>query len=479
MAWTLFSIILFRLISFGWLAVADPTESRYAEVAKQMYESHDWVTPRLYIQGELVPYWGKPPFHFWLTSTSFEFFGVSEWTSRLPSIIAGLIMLFGIYVFSARIWNRKIAWLSTIILASSGLFFVLWGASVVDVTLSAAVTFGMISFPLALKAREQQKKLWGICFFICFAVATLTKGLVAPAIAIVSIGTWWLLNGRPSIRQLPWFSGVLLYLLITIPWFIFEEKRTPGFLRYFIVNEHLLRFLVHNYGDKYGSGHMYPRGTIWAMLIVMYLPWTIFLVQAGVRAWKNRHSLEIKSGAWFNYACIWGIAPAIFFTLSRQVLGTYLLPGFGGLAIATAVAICKLSESQERPLKKSAIYAAALIIPVFVSIGTLSLGNYVDENISVKPLFAQLEANHNAGNQVIVFPFYEPASADFYESGFKSLSVYRSNNPIQQMGSTHNQELFILRPKQIKNLPLPIQRSLKLLETNGDWAVYSLSVPQS
>jgi 4-amino-4-deoxy-L-arabinose transferase-like glycosyltransferase len=478
LALLLFSVILLRLISFGWLAEADPTESRYAEVAKQMYESHDWVTPRLYIQGDLVPYWGKPPLHFWFTSASFELFGVSEWSSRLPSIIAGLIMLLGIYLFASRIWNEKIAWLSAIILASSGLFFVLWGASVVDVTLSAAVTIGMISFPFAL---EKTKKFWGISFFACLALATLTKGLVAPAIAVVSIGLWWLLNKRPSLRHLPWFSGSFVYFLITVPWFVIQETRTPGFLKYFIVNEHLLRFLMHDYGDKYGSGHMYPHGTIWGMLIVMYLPWTIFLAIGGIKRWKSRNAPENQAEdmTWFSYVCIWGLTPAIFFTFSRQILGTYLLPGFGGLAIATAVAVYKWTDLLNRKPTRRAIYSAAMMIPLLIVMGTFLLGKYVDENVSVKPIFTELAANHNSGIQAIIFPFFEPPSADFYEDDFKSVKVYRSNDPMKQITSAHSGQFIVVRTKQVKNLPVAIQKDLQLLEKRGIWTVYVLGMPRT
>jgi 4-amino-4-deoxy-L-arabinose transferase-like glycosyltransferase len=480
-AWVLFAIVLLRLVSFGWLAVADPTESRYAEIAKHMYESNDWVTPRLYIHGELIPYWGKPPLHFWLTSVCFKIFGVSEWASRLPSILAGMALLICVYVFASRLWSARVAWLSTMILASSGLFFVLWGASVVDVTLSAAVTLAMISFPFAwIQTTKRKKHLFGLLFFIGLALATLTKGLVAPGIAVVSIGLWWLLNGRPSLRNLPWISGIATYLVITVPWFILQEARTPGFLKYFIVNEHLLRFLTHDYGDKYGSGHIYPRGTIWIMLIVMYLPWTFFIAGAAIKRWKKRDSVghQTDKAIWLEYVCIWGVTPAIFFTLSRQILGTYLLPGFAGLAIATAVALCNWSDWLKRAQFRRLIYSIALAVPAVIAAATFLFGSYFDETNSIKPLFAKLAAAHSSGTQVIVFPFYEPPSADFYESRYKTLSIYRSKQPMDQLPMQGNQ-LVVLRTKQWSNLPPEVQKNLELLETCGVWAIYKQGVPQS
>lgn len=322
----LLAIFALRIISFGWLAIADPTESRYAEISKRMYESGDWLTPRLYIHGELVPYWGKPPLHFWLTSVSYQLFGVSEWSSRLPGVMAGLLMIVAILLFARHLWGVRVGMISAIILSSSGLFFVLWGACVIDVSLSATMTLAMIAFAMmTIRTDVRARWMWGIAFFLSLGLGMLAKGPGAPAIVILSIGIWLFACPKwRSFKQIPWISGTIVFLAVSLPWYALEEKATPRFLRYFFLNENVLRFFTHNYGDKYGSGHVYPRGTIWAMLAGTYLPWTILLIAVlRLRYKKGILFRPSKADAWFNYVLIWGLTPALFFTLSRQLLATY------------------------------------------------------------------------------------------------------------------------------------------------------------
>src|SRR5262245_27866000 len=126
---SLAAIILLRMISNSWLAIYDPTESRYAEIANQMHISGNWITPKVYVDGQLVPYWGKPPLHFWLTAGSYKIFGVSEWSTRLPSLLAGIFILGLTMYFVRRIWGARTAVIAGIIQSSTLLFFILWGSS--------------------------------------------------------------------------------------------------------------------------------------------------------------------------------------------------------------------------------------------------------------------------------------------------------------------------------------------------------------
>jgi 4-amino-4-deoxy-L-arabinose transferase-like glycosyltransferase len=465
-------IILLRLISFGHLAIADPTESRYAEIARRMYESKDYVTARLYVHGELIPYWGKPPLHFWFTTLSYQIFHVSEWSSRLPSIISGLLMLIVTFLFALRVWNKRVAFISTIVLASSGLFFVLWGSSIIDVTLSALMTISMVAFAMSILSSEKSSFWWGMLFFVSLALATLTKGLVAPFLSFLSIAIWWLTSiPHPSVRRFPWIAGSFVFLLISLPWFLIEENRTPGFLRYFLLNEHFLRFVKHDYGDKYGTGHMYPWGTSWVMLVSTFLPWTIFLV-LGMRArFKkgNTFSELATDQIGIRYVLIWGLFPVLFFTFSRQLLATYLLPGFPAMAIATAAAITGWTTLWEKDFSRRICYTAALILPFAVAFGTFGFGRIIDQRSSIKPFFASLASAQQTRNLLLVFPFYEPASADFYENIYKSRAIVHGKESSVEFAA---EGLIILQTKQLKNLAPEVRNHLALVHSLGEWSAF-------
>src|SRR5690606_11878968 len=118
----------------------------------------------------------------------------------------------------------------------------------------------------------------------------LAKGPVGIVLTVFPIAGWTVAFrsvGRVYTR-LPWLSGTALTLLMGVPWFVLAEWKTPGFLRYYLVGEHFLRYVQSDWpGDLYGSAHARPRGTIWFYLLMVTLPW-IFLIPAAVRSvWRR------------------------------------------------------------------------------------------------------------------------------------------------------------------------------------------------
>ncbi len=144
----IFVIGLMRLWTLGTLALTDNTEARYAGISWHMFRSGDWITPRVYLSGQLVPFWAKPPLFFWLTSLSFQTCGASEWAARLPNflIAAGVVGL--TIAFGRRFWGPRVGAIAGVILASSGLFFVLAGSCILDMSLAGSICLALMSFAL-------------------------------------------------------------------------------------------------------------------------------------------------------------------------------------------------------------------------------------------------------------------------------------------------------------------------------------------
>ncbi len=169
----------FRLMTLGTFALTDNTEARYAEIGWQMCRSGDWVTPRLYMAGELVPFWAKPPLFFWTTALSFDAFGASEWAARLPNFLFASLMVVGTIAFGRTFWGNRVGALAGLILASSGLFFVLAGSCVLDMALSASVSAALMGFALFAKADatgERNRRWWGLAFFLRSGSAASRRG---------------------------------------------------------------------------------------------------------------------------------------------------------------------------------------------------------------------------------------------------------------------------------------------------------------
>src|SRR5690606_21406355 len=99
---------------------------------------------------------------------------------------------------------------------------------------------------------------WRYGFFIGMSIGLLAKG----PLALVLIGgaslAWalWAPEGRKALKAQPWSAGLALMLAISLPWYVAAELKTPGFLRYFLVGEHFLRFVDAGWtGDRYGTAH--------------------------------------------------------------------------------------------------------------------------------------------------------------------------------------------------------------------------------
>jgi len=345
----LLATLALRGMSLGWLAITDNSESRYASIAWQMFSTGDWVTPRIFIRGTLVPFWGKPPLELWLTSLSFKVFGVSEWSARLPSFLLGLAILGATMGFAYQRWGRRVALLAGLMLATAAMFFLLAGACVLDVPLVAAVTGAMLAF--ARFAESDRRRAWGAAFFFALGVGMLAKGPVALVLVGLALGLWIAIVGRwRLLLQLPWVIGPLVFFAVAAPWYLLAERATPGFLRYFIVHEHLLRYVSHDYGDLYGSGRAQPFGASWVFLFAAFLPWSVLAIAAFWQRFRGQPVWStLRADPWFTYVLVWSLTPTLFFTLARQILITYVVPGFAGLALATAVALDRWMESEGRP----------------------------------------------------------------------------------------------------------------------------------
>jgi 4-amino-4-deoxy-L-arabinose transferase-like glycosyltransferase len=169
------SIVLLRLLPLGAYPVLDPTEARYAVVAKLMVESGNWITP--FLEPD-VPFLGKPPLSFWAGASSYVIFGINAFAARLPSFVAWLITAGLVFSLALRATNtnpRNLALVATCVFASSALAFYLTGAVMTDSILLLGITLAMAAFWMRLRGASI---VWGYLFFIGLAVAVLAKGLI-------------------------------------------------------------------------------------------------------------------------------------------------------------------------------------------------------------------------------------------------------------------------------------------------------------
>ncbi|MBI3849164.1 MAG: phospholipid carrier-dependent glycosyltransferase [Verrucomicrobia bacterium] len=331
-------LIYFSMI--GLRPFSNPDEGRYAEIPREMVASGDWVTPRL----NGVLYFEKPPFFYWLEALALKAGGMHEATLRFWPAALGILGCLTIYATGRRLYGRTAGIFSAIVLGTSLLFFGLSQIILLDMAVSVFISGALCCFILGVReppGPTRRRLLSG--FYLCMAVATLTKGLIGLAIPGAIIFLWTLLLWRwKSIFPLYLWIGIPLFLLVAVPWHVLAALATParehsagffstkeegqGFLWYYFMRQQVLRYLTAV--DR-------REEPIWFFLVVLpagLFPWVAFLPQAIKQSlqggWKKRHEQpEVY------FFIIWIAFVLLFFSTSQSKLIPYILPVYPALAL--------------------------------------------------------------------------------------------------------------------------------------------------
>src|SRR3990167_4066785 len=329
--WCLLSFLfLTRLVGMYVVPLNDVTEARYAEIARKMIVSNDWIT-LWHEKG--IPFWGKPPLSIWLSALSMELFGVNAFAARLPSFLLSLLVIFLLFLLVKQYKGAREARISVLVLASSFLMYLISGTMMMDPALLFAVFLAEASFWLAI---EKHSIFAAYMFYLALAIGLLVKGLLIIVLLGGSLGLWviWHKKWQALWTRLPWFSGTLLMLALALPWYILAERKTPGFINYFIVGEHFARFMHSGWqGDKYGRAHNQIFGIIWLYFLIGAAPWSIYLVKFKQNI---RVSLQYAHDTWVTYWFLCCIFPLVFFTFASNLIFPYAAPALPAFAILFA-----------------------------------------------------------------------------------------------------------------------------------------------
>ena len=404
-AFILLLVLAVRLLTLGAYPLGSTTEPRYAEIARKMLETGNWITP-WFDHG--VPFWGKPPLSFWASAGTMALFGVNEFGVRLAPFLAALATMGLFWAWPRPAALRQLLPLgASVLLFSSVAGFMGSAAVMTDMFMVAGTTLSMVAFWRAMQPGGDQDP-WRWLFFVGLALGLLAKGPVATVITALALLLWLLASRRwrDMWNALPWLRGGLLTGALTLPWYVLAELRTPGFLHYFIVGEHIQRFLVSGWtGDLYGQGHPVARGLIWLYALVMFLPWTPVLLLA----LRRRPAAELAPGGRdeIAYLLAWVVAPLLLFTAARNILEAYVLPGLPAFALLACLLL--LDFARRRAWVKW-LWLLALLGPL-VWLGWLGLSDQAEQR-SHRILLSQWQPG-----TPLVYLGDRPLSANFYSQG--------------------------------------------------------------
>lgn len=429
--------MLLPLISMMIVPFYDTSEPRYAEIARIMAQSGDWITP--WFNPDL-PFWGKPPLAFWLQALSMKAFGFTEFAARFPSwlclLLSNCILLAGL----RSLLGLRVALLAAIVYSTCTLVYISSGAVLTDPFLALGTTLSLISFARVMQdhtlsvivtgdrrqefastSRASGSWWWQYGFFVGLAIGLLAKGPLAAVVTIAPIVVWYALNRKTTsiMTALPWITGMILVAALSVPWYVLAEMKTPGFLDYFIVGEHVRRFLDPGWsGDLYGTAHRSAHGTIWIYWLQASFPWGVLVLAAMAGSLRSvRIRLAIKASCnhpFFSYWLASALFTPLFFTFSANILWTYLLPSLAGFSVLVAIFINQLD--QQFSLSKRLLLAIAGIVPVAALV--LSGVVWISPNLkNTERGLVQYVVQQ--GEPAIPLRYYSkpPFSAQFYSAG--------------------------------------------------------------
>ena len=343
------------IITFLWLviyfagmftpALLDDVDSVHAEAAREMLYSHDWVT--LYTNG--IRYLEKAPMMYWSIATSYRFFGVSDWSTRLPLMLGVLGLLFTTYKLGQFAYGESGGLYAAVVLATSIGPYIFTRFLIPDVLVGLWLAIGYLFFLRSLEEDPPSRlTCWG--FAVTCALNVLTKGLIGLVFPAGAIGLYLLLTGNlKHLLRLRLVSSTIVFFVVAAPWHILAAIRNPGqgsvrgFLWFYFINEHLNRFLNKRVPPGYDT---VPLLIFWGLLLAWLLPWSVFLPQAlrdvPLRWRQLRGQLDRRQRGNLLFF-LWALVIVGFFSFStRQEY--YTIPGLPGLALLVAGWLARESE---------------------------------------------------------------------------------------------------------------------------------------
>jgi 4-amino-4-deoxy-L-arabinose transferase-like glycosyltransferase len=347
------------------LGLVGADEPRYAQIAREMLAAHTatcdavhasimpnslsvaslkasyaclmggTVTPILYGK----PWLEKPALYYWRAMGYYRELGVYDWTARLASATGALALIILAFLHLKRFRPGGHLDAALIMVSAVAMFAFSRGAST-DMQLAAPFCIGMLGW---YAWYETGKKFWLFDLYFFGAAATLAKGPVAPFLALAIICLFLGLRREWSaLRRTIWIPGIVLYLVMVLPWYIAVQRRNPTFLNEFFWKHNLERYTTNLYH------HHQPFYYYLIVLILGMMPWTALSFRAlidglgtSIAEWKARFKPQryvghVRAGDAFpEFLVLWALFPIIFFSFSDSKLPGYILPSIPPLAILT------------------------------------------------------------------------------------------------------------------------------------------------
>ena len=337
----------------GSPAITDSDEAFYAESAREMVESGDWLTPHF----NYVYRFEKPILYYWLAASAYLVAGVGETTARFPSALAGLGLTLLVFVSARRWYDVSTGLLAGVITASSFGYVIMARQALPDLTLAFFVTLAIWAALVAYREpspgeqepayNSRSRTAWVALSAVGAAGAILTKGPVGIALPVLVVGPLlvldhWAGRARAGVRMTDLALFTIIVLALAAPWFLgMALVHGPAYLDRFFIAENFDRFATPRYNDPRPLWYYAP------IVIGGMLPWSPFMLLwlPSIARGLLRGLAGCTNTVRFGW---WAAAPLLFYSLSVGKQPRYILPILPPLAILLAHAIRSRSVGCDR-----------------------------------------------------------------------------------------------------------------------------------
>ena len=339
--WIAYALLVCVLIWFAGLEYRGlfmPDEGRYADIAREMLDSGDWVTPRL----NGLKYFEKPPLQYWVTAGAFAAFGVDEWTARLWPAVTGLLCIAFTAFAAFRFAPASPGGATALMLAGSWGLFLASQFLTLDMGITFFLTAAMLSYALSRRSdiSPGAQCNWMLLAWAAAAGAVLSKGLIGVVIPGLVLAVYVAIERDLSaLKRLHWIAGLSLFAAIVLPWFILVQHRNPEFFQFFFIHEHFERYALP---DHHRPG---PWWYFVPVVLVGLWPWTPAVPAAIARAWRAPAAGGFRLD---RFLVIWAAVVIVFFSASHSKLPGYVLPALPAILLLFARHHREMSERLRR-----------------------------------------------------------------------------------------------------------------------------------
>ena len=361
------------LATAGWYGVMESSDARYAEIAREMYTSGDYLHPNLLD----VHHYHKPPFTYIITAFGYHLFGANPFGARFFLQVALLIQLLLVYKLTDLLFsNKKTAFWAAAIYFSFPIVLISTRNLTTDAYLN---TFVLATITTWVAYRKSGKYRWLYAFALLLGLGFLTKG---PVVLIIPLPFILFYNRGESAKNnfgIHHIVTIILFITISASWFIYLVIENPVFLDYFLGRQTVDRFSENAFGRTEPFWYFLAFGPL------IGIPWSLILIYL---IYKHKNLFSNRSN--YKALLLTIVIALVFFSISSSKRILYILPIYGLLAVLNAQLLSISTEAIRKGILKMVMSFLLVILTVFIVAPWLKLDFTIPMSFSIAALVIAL-----------------------------------------------------------------------------------------